>query len=138
MKKITTLLSVLIVMSFFPVLGQTQFWVDDFEDAGYPSSGIRTPSNEGGIGFPYSSYFVRTTNAEINTAFGSYSGFNGSKFWATEDNDGVWSGGEEQQIVFSSIDISGKNGITFKGLFAANNINVPLKTKHLDILIMII
>lgn len=68
MKKITTLLSVLIVMSFFPVLGQTQFWVDDFEDAGSPSSGIRTPSNEGGIGFPYSSYFVRTTNAEINTA----------------------------------------------------------------------
>lgn len=138
MKKITTLLSVLIVMSFFPVLGQTQFWVDDFEDAGSPSSGIRAPSNEGGIGFPYSSYFVRTTNAEINTAFSSYSGFNGSKFWATEDNDGVWSGGEEQQIVFSSIDISGKNGITFKGLFAANNINVPLKTKHLDILIMII
>ncbi|MGE4347600.1 MAG: hypothetical protein AB7D46_09330 [Flavobacteriaceae bacterium] len=56
MKKITTLLSVLIVMSFFPVLGQTQFWSDDFEDTGSPSSGIRTPSNEGAIGFPYSSF----------------------------------------------------------------------------------
>ncbi|SHE65498.1 Por secretion system C-terminal sorting domain-containing protein [Mariniphaga anaerophila] len=104
------------------LFGQIQFWSDDFEAPGSPSSGVRTPSNNIGLGDPSSMYFKRTTNSEINLSFDFYTGQSGSYFWAGENHGGLFgAGNEEQNIVFSSIDISGKTGLTFKGLFAANN-----------------
>ena len=40
---------------------QTQFWSDTFEDAGAPSSGIRTHSlDQGGLSSLYACYFITT------------------------------------------------------------------------------
>ncbi|MGV3767032.1 MAG: T9SS type A sorting domain-containing protein [Chitinophagaceae bacterium] len=101
---------------------QTQFWSDDFESA-TPSSGTRTPSYSGGFGGPPNTrYFKQTTTAQINTTFG-YTGFQGTQFWAGEDIDAVPTGtpGEqsgEQNVTWTSINISGKTGLSFRGLFA--------------------
>src|SRR5690606_10051570 len=121
---------------------QTQFWSDDFEDTGSPSSGVRTPSNNIGLGDPSTFYFKRTTNSQIDLAFGSYTGQSGTTFWAGENHGGLFgAGNEEQNIVFSNINISGKTGLTFKGLFAANNQgaafeNMALGHSHSDYMIV--
>src|SRR5690606_31052500 len=48
----------------------------------------------------------------------------GTFFWAGEDHDGTFGAGNElQTITWTGIDISGKSNISFKGLFAANNLN---------------
>jgi|CXWL01.1.fsa_nt_gi hypothetical protein len=97
-------------------------WSDTFEDTGAPSSGTRTPENNSGVGGPpFTSYFVRTDNAGVNTAFGGYTGGQGTKFWAGEDHDGVFgTGNEEQQIDWGGINIAGQTGLQFRGWFAAN------------------
>ncbi len=83
------------------LFGQTQFWSDDFEDTGSPSSGVRTPSNNIGLGDPSTFYFKRTTNSQIDLSFGSYTGQNGTNFWAGENHGGLFgAGNEEQDIVF--------------------------------------
>src|SRR5690606_6348856 len=86
------------------------------------SSGVRTPSNNIGLGDPSTFYFKRTANSQVDLSFGSYSNISDSYFWAGENHGGLFgAGNEEQNIVFSNIDISGKTNLTFKGLFAANN-----------------
>ncbi|AYN04966.1 T9SS type A sorting domain-containing protein [Flavobacterium sp. 140616W15] len=113
---------------------QTQFWSDTFEDTGAPSSGTRTPSVEFSCGGPpATSYFFRTTPAGIalnsvplpNT---TYTGFQGSKIWAGEDLDrGSTCTNNDispnQQVSWLNINITGKSGLSFKGLFAANDQN---------------
>ncbi|UCS92362.1 gliding motility-associated C-terminal domain-containing protein [Echinicola marina] len=120
MKKL--LLIVLLLGMHLSVLGQVQFWSDDFEDPTSPSSGIRTPSNNGGSS---SAYFKRATNADLDlttASDGNYSNFQGTYFWAGEDHDGPFAN-DEQNIVWSGINITGKTGITFKGLFGAQSTN---------------
>lgn len=127
MKIKITLSIILLVFSVFS--GQAQvFWSDTFEDAGAPSSGTRTPGNNTGTGSPYTSYFARTDNASINVVTsisGGYLSGEGTKFWAGENHDeitgAIVAGTEEQQITWSSINISGKTNLHFSGLFAANN-----------------
>ena len=142
MKKITLIGLLMLFITNIQVYSQTEFWSDNFEDTGSPSSGVRTPSNDFGLGNPSTMYFKRTTNNDVDLIFGSYSGQNGSSFWAGEDHDGVFgSGNAEQNITYSGIDISGKTEITFEGLFAANNIsaafeNMTLGHSHSDYLII--
>jgi hypothetical protein len=107
---------------------QTQFWSDNFEDTGAPSSGSRTPSLEFACGGPPSTaYFKRTNLAGIDLFNqGAYTNIQGSKFWAGEDID---KGGgacvnnsisANQQVTWSGINIAGKGNLSFKGLFAAS------------------
>ncbi len=124
------LLLVTATMSF----GQTQFWSDTFEHATNPSSGTRTSSlNQGGGGPPYTYYFLRTNGSNIDlqapvlpeTAT-EYLNVEGEYFWAGEDTDRVGTGANNpadkvQHVIWSGIDISGKTGLSFRGLFAANN-----------------
>jgi hypothetical protein len=109
---------------------QTQFWSDTFEDVGAPSSGIRTPENNSGVGgAPYSSYFVRTQSVQISTN-PLYSSYQGSKFWAGENHSAAFGAGkEEQQIDFTGINIAGKANLSFKGLFAANSTSKAWEAK---------
>ncbi|MFD0941555.1 YDG domain-containing protein [Pedobacter boryungensis] len=125
---------VLALLTLTDVKAQTQFWSDTFEDTGAPSAGTRTSSyNQGGAGLssPYTSYFLRTdgSNIVLNQPFAPYtqtvySGMQGSKFWAGEDTDRIGTtttnaSDKIQNITWTGIDISGKSGLTFKGLFAA-------------------
>ncbi|WP_200894134.1 SprB repeat-containing protein, partial [Flavobacterium sp. 316] len=130
MKQKITLL--LFIISFFCLEGnaQTQFWSDSFEDVGAPSSGTRTPSiaefSCGGP--PATAYFKRTDLSGIALQSGTYSNFEGSKFWAAEDIDrgptcSSNSISANQQVTWSGINIAGKTGLSFKGFFACNNIN---------------
>jgi hypothetical protein len=104
------------------------FWSDTFEDTGAPSSGTRNAENNLGSGSPHNSYFIRADNATIDlvsSLSGGYSLGEGAKFWAGENHDDLSgtniAGNEEQQIDWTGINISGKTGLVFKGLFAANN-----------------
>jgi hypothetical protein len=109
------------------VSAQTQFWSDTFEDAGAPSSGSRTPSLTFSCGgTPATNYFFRTNLAGISLISGSYTGIQGTKFWAGEDIDfgptcTNATVSANQQVTWSSINIAGKSVLSFKGLFAANS-----------------
>ncbi|MEO6903290.1 MAG: hypothetical protein ABI315_09060, partial [Bacteroidia bacterium] len=132
MKRIKLLLYLLLAFSgLAQAQTQSQFWSDTFEDTGAPSSGTRNPENDGGLSpVPYKSYFVRTTNAEISLTK-AYTAFQGTKFWAGADHSGMFGIGKEvQQIDFEKIDITGKTGLTFKGLFAANSTSKAWENKH--------
>ena len=101
------------------------FWSDDFENPTSPSSGTRTPSTNGGS---TTAYFKRTDGSDIHIleggSVGSYYSKEGTFFWAGEDHDGAFGTGNElQTITWTGIDISGKTSLSFKGLFAANNLN---------------
>ncbi|SHI98311.1 T9SS type A sorting domain-containing protein [Flavobacterium terrae] len=146
--KIKITLSIILLV-FAVYSGQAQvFWSDSFEDVGAPSSGIRTPENNTGTGTPFTSYFARTNNAGINVVTsinGGYLSGEGSKFWAGENHDeisgAIVAGSEEQEIVWSSINISGKNNLHFNGLFAANNTtaafeNTAFGSTHNDYIIV--
>ncbi|MFD2919284.1 T9SS type A sorting domain-containing protein [Terrimonas rubra] len=120
----------LLMLVFFVtgnVDAQTQFWSDNFEDAGSPSSGSRVTSIAEFISCttPTLAYFKRTTGAEISPIV--FSGFSGTKFWAAMDIDrGPGCGGNNtisaaQSITWSGINITGKTGMTFRGLFGANS-----------------
>ncbi|MCW3118293.1 MAG: gliding motility-related protein [Chitinophagaceae bacterium] len=108
---------------------QTQFWSDTFEDAGAPSSGTRTPSVQNSFGSPASRYFFRTDavpGVSVLLQNGAYSGMQGSKCWAAEDIDAALTGSNfgqtpNQDITWTSINIAGKVGLSFKGLFACDN-----------------
>jgi len=108
------------------------FWSDDFEDTTNPSTGTRSPSNNGGS---TTAYFKRTNGSDIDLTFvsdGPYLNHEGTYFWAGEDHDGPF-GSAEQTIVWSGIDISGKSNISFKGLFAAHSENGAWENNNLDI-----
>lgn len=128
MKKTATLLAAILSCGLFHhAQAQTQFWSDNFEDAGAPSSGLRTPSVENSFSSPATRYFFRTTVAGIAIQNTPYTNVQGSKIWAAEDIDAALTGtnfgqSSNQNIVWSGINIAGKSGISFKGLFAANNV----------------
>jgi hypothetical protein len=124
MKLFYTLLLSLLSSGLF---AQTQFWSDNFEDAGSPSSGTRVTSIAEFIACssPTFAYFKRTTGVEISPIV--FSGFNSSKFFAAMDIDkGAGCGANNtisagQSITWSGINISGRSGLSFRGLFGANS-----------------
>ncbi|RXK61772.1 hypothetical protein ESA94_01810 [Lacibacter luteus] len=59
-------LLLLFVFSHMQLSAQTQFWSDDFEDSGSPSSGTRTPSTTVLCGGPpATAYFNRVVTSSI-------------------------------------------------------------------------
>ena len=130
MKKSTFLICLVLMLANLG-RAQTVFWTDTFEDTNAPSSGKRTPENNGGISaIPFSSYFVRASVYQILTNT-SYSQYQGNKFWAGENHSQAFGAGkEEQQIDFTDINISGKKDLSFKALFAANNASKAWDNKH--------
>jgi hypothetical protein len=134
MKTITILFSLCITFSH--VQAQTAFWTDDFE-TGSPSGtgGPRTPEVSGGVGTPYTSYFVLATGSNISQSV-PFTGLQGGNYWAGEDHNVAGTGWtaagapansplNELSITWTGIDISGKTNLSFKGLFAANSTNEP-------------
>lgn len=114
------------------------FWNDTFEDTGSPSSGVRTAESNSGSGSPFTSFFTRTNNSNIDLVASPSGGFllgEGAKFWAGENHDDISgttvAGTEEQQIDWTGININGKTGLVFKGLFAANNTSATFDTQAL-------
>jgi hypothetical protein len=115
------------------LFAQTQFWSDTFEDTGAPSAGTRTPSIEFGNSStgiaPWSRYFMRTNGSDISLNLRNdfitpypYSNLQGSKYWAGEDLDGnIANQSPAQTITWSNINISGRTGLSFRGLIAAWN-----------------
>ncbi len=99
------------------------FWSDNFEDSGSPSVGSRTTSI---VEFKCSSGFFKRTDGSDITWPDPFTGYNGSKYFGAMDIDrGPACGGNNtipaaQSITWSGINIAGKTGITFKGLFGAN------------------
>lgn len=109
-------------------MSQTPLWSDTFEDAGAPSSGLRTPSvqNLYPSSPPYTKYFARVAPSSLNLQNGIYSNFQGSKIWAGEDIDAAANGSNfsqsaQQTITWTGINITGKTNLKFKGLFACDN-----------------
>jgi len=99
---------------------QTTFWQDNLEDASLTTmgGGTRTPSTSFLAGI--SRYFSRVSTANISTGT-PYSGFEGSYFWAGEDIDYLTAQGSQsfrQNVTWTGISISGRNNLSFKGLFA--------------------
>jgi hypothetical protein len=126
MKRKITLSILMALLSIFQGYSQIQFWSDNFEDVGAPSSGTRTPSVNFSCGSPADNYFFRSDLAGVSLISGSYSSFEGSKFWAGEDIDfgptcTNASISANQFVTWSGINISGKTGLSFKGFFAANS-----------------
>src|SRR3989338_8805438 len=122
MKSKNYYLVVLLLLVCFKGLSQTQFWSDDFEDAGSPSSGSRTPSST--FNASLERYFDRVTTAQTSWTT-TISGVSGSKFWGGADIyniSGQNTQSHHQNVAWSSINISGKTGLSFRGLFANGNI----------------
>ncbi|MBC5835262.1 SprB repeat-containing protein, partial [Flavobacterium sp. F-408] len=124
-------ITLLVILCLFCINGQAQtlFWSDTFEDTGAPLTGTRTPSiTEFSCGGPpATAYFFRTATSGVATQNGTYSGFQGFKVWAVEDIDKALgcannSISANQQVTWNNINIAGKSGLSFKGLFAANNV----------------
>src|SRR5690606_37883294 len=86
MKKINFYISFFAIFIALNLNSQIQFWSDDFEDVGNPSSGVRNPSSEvSSGGSPVTKYFMRCSAHEISSV-NPYSIIQGSKFWAGEDH----------------------------------------------------
>lgn len=120
----TTISSSLVTLFFANTFcfAQTLFWQDNFENAGGPNlgGGTRTPSVNFSFGGPPATrYFFRTTPAGINTTLPALSGFQGSNIWAIEDVDNGSIQSEHQNITWTGINISGRSGLQFRGLFGA-------------------
>ena len=125
-KKITLLImSCLLYMNGY---AQTPFWSDTFEDAGAPSSGTRNAPSA--FATSADRLFNRTNIAGVSivgaavvgTSY-TYSGTEGTKFWAGEDTDNAQpvTVANVLKTVTWTINISGKSNIKLKGLFAAGN-----------------
>jgi hypothetical protein len=137
MKKKITLLFFLVSVISFSSHAQTQFWSDTFE-AG-PSSGTRTPEENGGVGGPPNTSYFRLTDGSTVSQVVPFSGKEGTNYWAGEDHNAAGTGFTASQaqgaptnsafneltITWTGIDITGKTDLSFKGLFAANSTNEP-------------
>ena len=126
MKKITLL--IMACLFYLNGYAQSPFWSDSFEDTGSPSSGVRNTSSS--FSTNVNRIFNRTNTAGVDIvgaavlgATYSYSGIDGTKFWAGEDTDngGAVTTANVLKTVTWSINISGKSNIKLKGLFAAGN-----------------
>ncbi|SEJ22658.1 SprB repeat-containing protein, partial [Flavobacterium terrigena] len=138
MKKNFTLTFALL-LCFFWIGGnaQTQFWSDTFDAS--PTSGIRTPEENGGVGGPPNTSYFRLTDGSTVSQNVTFTGKQGTNYWAGEDHNaagtGFTSSGAEGAITnsplnelsinWTGINISGKTGLSFRGLFAANSTNEP-------------
>ncbi|MCC9071455.1 T9SS type A sorting domain-containing protein [Flavobacterium sp. F-65] len=128
-KNFTFIFAIMLCLFYTKGNAQTQFWSDTFEDTGAPSAGLRVPSvAEFSNGSPAFSYFFRTLPGNIILQAGPYSNIQGSKIWAAEDIDKGSTGvnnsiSPNQQVTWTAINIAGKSGLSFKGIFAANNLN---------------
>jgi hypothetical protein len=123
-QKITTYLIVLFFSAPF-LQAQTTFWSDTFEDVGAPSSGSRNAPTAFTNAAPSNSHFNRLDNTSILNTSGAYTALEGSKFWAGEDTDNgqpVTTANVLKTVTWT-VNISGKSGITLKGLFAVGNNN---------------
>ena len=129
-------ITLLILFVLFTINGhsQTQFWADTFDAA--PTSGTRTPEENGGT---ITSYFRLTDGSNINQVV-PFTGKQGANFWAGEDHNGTGtgftaSGAEnatpasnplnELHINWTGINIAGKSNLSFRGLIAAASTNEP-------------
>jgi hypothetical protein len=122
-----------LIMALFTISGyaQTQFWGDDFESS--PTSGTRTAEVNGGT---VTSYFRLTDGSTVSQVV-PFTGKQGSNYWAGEDHNGPGTGFpseaatpasnplNELQIEWTGINISGKSGMSFRGLIAAASTNEP-------------
>lgn len=130
MYKKISLLFVLVLVITGAGKAQTPFWSDNFEDAGSPSSGNRITSIAEFIscGASTRSYFKRTDGVDISPI--AFTNFSGAKYWAAMDIDkGPGCGANNtisagQSITWSGINISGKTGLSFRGLFGANSVAI--------------
>lgn len=133
-RTITTLVALCI--TFSQLQAQTAFWTDNFE-TGSPTGtgGTRTPEVSGGVGTPYTSYFVLANASGISQSV-PFTSVQGTNFWAGEDHNVAGTGWasagapansplNELSITWTGIDISGKTNLSFQGLFAANSTNEP-------------
>ena len=137
MKKKITLLLFIFSMIFIKGHAQTQFWSDTFETG--PTSGTRTPEENGGVGGPPSTSYFRLTDGATVSQVVPFTGKEGTNFWAGEDHNAAGTGFtasgaqgaptnsalNELSITWTGINISGKTGLSFRGLFAANSTNEP-------------
>lgn len=124
---------------------QTVFWSDDFEAAGSPSSGVRTPTLEdGGVSDPagqdQNTYFGRSEDTGGNTMiingntlnYTDYTGESGAQFWAGENHDDIPANDAvELSIVWTGIAITGLSNMKFAGLFGADDNNNFESDDHL-------
>ncbi len=131
-------MSILIVASI-AVHAQTQFWSDTFEDAGAPSSGTRTPSvNNSSGGPPATRYFWRCATSNISLV-NVYTNIQGSKFWAGEAQQlSPVVQSSAQSVTWTGINISGKSGMSFAGMFASGpaNFDIPPSSPVTDYVIV--
>lgn len=131
------LLTIFCISLFSKSFAQSQFWSDTFE-TGSPTSGTRTPEENGGNPSPSTSYFKLTDGTTISQVV-QFTGKQGTNYWAGEDHNGTGTGftvsgaqgattsspNNELQISWTGINISGKTGLSFRGLIAANSTNEP-------------
>jgi hypothetical protein len=112
MKKIYLLFILSLVFTTIS-MGQTVIAVEDFDNDTQYTVTLGGEGNDGN-----KDYFQRTNGTNINI---SYSGFNGSYFFAGQDiDDGGWTGSASpSELTWSNINISGYTDIQIKGLFAS-------------------
>ena len=79
-KNFTLTFAMLLCLFYIGGNAQTQFWSDTFEDAGAPSSGVRTPSVAEFICPSTNTYYKRVDLASISLQNGTYSNIQGTKF----------------------------------------------------------
>ena len=134
---LTNIVLFALLFSFYTGNAQTQFWSDNFE--GSPSSGIRIPEENGGVGGPPMTSYFRLTDGSTVAQVVPFTGKEGTNYWAGEDHNANGTGftvsgaegaatnspNNELQILWLGINIAGKTGLSFRGLLAANSTNEP-------------
>nr|WP_294859678.1 T9SS type A sorting domain-containing protein [uncultured Fluviicola sp.] len=132
------LLLLLTLLSAGFSMAQTQFWADNFDSS--PTSGTRTPEENGGTTpLPSTSYFRLTDGSTVSQVV-PFTGKEGTSYWAGEDHNALGTGftasgavsnqtasaaTNELQIDWTGINIAGKSTLSFKGLIAAASTNEP-------------
>lgn len=126
MKKNLLFIIILLFQTFLGI-SQTQFWSDTFEDLGAPTSGVRNASTAFTNTAPSNRHFSRLSNIDILNVSAPYSGLEGTKFWAGEDTDNgvtpITLANVLKTVTWTGINISGKSGLSLRGLFAVGNLN---------------
>ena len=136
-KNFTLTFALLLCLFWIGGNAQTQFWSDTFDAS--PTSGTRTPEENGGVGGPPNTSYFRLTDGSTISQVVAFTGKQGTSFWAGEDHNAAGTGFtasgaqgaatnsplNELSITWTGINISGKTGLSFRGLFAANSTNEP-------------
>ena len=69
---------------------QTQFWSDTFDAS--PTSGTRTPEENGGLGGPPNTSYFRLSDGSTISQIVPFTGKQGTSFWAGEDHNAIGTG----------------------------------------------